>query len=89
MQKGLTTYTKETYDDERDLMEKITEIERKVRKNGQVNDNNVDQYMEDYLEETEADNAAENEAYDITHMTEDYDDGNFESDEVEDYGDHY
>ena len=89
LQKGLTTYTKETYDDERDLMEKITEIERKVRKNGQVNDNNVDQYMEDYLEETEADNAAENEAYDITHMTEDYDDGNFESDEVEDYGDHY
>jgi hypothetical protein len=89
LQKGLTTYTKETYDDERDVMDKITEIERSVRKNRNVTDENVDQYIEDHLEQMDSDAAAENEAYDMSRMTEDYDDGNFESDEVEDYEDHY
>ena len=89
LQKGLTKYTKETYDDERDLMEKITEIERNVRKNKNVTDGNVDLYMEDYLEEMEAGAETEKEAYDMSRMTEDYDNGNFESDEVEDYEDHY
>jgi hypothetical protein len=88
LQKGLTKYTKETYDDERDVMEKITEIERNVRKNRNVTDGNIDLYMEDYLEEMEADAETEKEAYNMSRMTEDFDDGNFESDEVEDYEDH-
>jgi len=88
LQKGLTKYTKETYDDERDIMDKITAIERGVRKNRNVTDENIDQYMEDYLEQMDADANAENEAYDMSKMTEDYDDGNFEADEVEDWGDH-
>jgi hypothetical protein len=88
LQKGLTSYTKETYDDERDVMDKITEIERNVRKNRNVTDENVDQYVEDYLEQMDSDAALENEAYDMSRMTEDYDDGNFESDEVDDYQDH-
>ena len=89
LQKGLTNYTKETYDDERDLMDKITEIERNVRKNRNVTDENVEQFVEDYLEQMDSDAALENEAYDMSRMTEDYDDGNFESDEVDDYEDHY
>jgi hypothetical protein len=89
LQKGLTSYTKETYDDERELMDKITEIERNVRKNRNVTDENIDQYTEDYLEQMDADADAEKDAYDMSRMTEDYDDGNFESDEVEDYEDHY
>jgi hypothetical protein len=91
LQKGLTSYVKETYDDERDLMDKITEIERKVRKGSgsDVVDGNVEQYIEDYLQELDADLEAEREAYDISNMTEDFYDGNFESDEVEDYEDHY
>ena len=88
LQKGLTNYTKETYDDERDLMDKITEIERNVRKNKNVTDENIDQFTEDYLEQMDSDAALENEAYDMSRMTEDYDDGNFESDEVDDYEDH-
>jgi hypothetical protein len=88
LQKGLTKYTKETYDDERDVMDKITEIERNVRKNTNVTDGNVDLYMEDYLEQMDADAEAEKDAYDMSNMTEDYDNGNFESDEVDDYGDH-
>jgi hypothetical protein len=89
LQKGLTKYTKETYDDERDVMDKIAEIERSVRKNTNVTDGNVDMYVDDYLEQMDADADAENEAYDMSLMTEDYDNGNFESDEVEDYEDHY
>jgi len=88
LQKGLTKYTKETYDDERDVMDKITEIERNVRKNTNVTDGNVDLYMEDYLEQMDADAEAEKDAYDMSNMTEDYDNGNFESDEVDDYEDH-
>jgi hypothetical protein len=88
LQKGLTKYTKETYDDERDVMEKITEIERSVRKNKNVTDENLAQYMDEYLEQNESDALAEAEAYDMSRMTEDYDDGNFESEEVEDWGDH-
>jgi hypothetical protein len=89
LQKGLTSYTKETYDDERELMDKITEIERNVRKNRNVTDTNIDQYTDEYLEQMDSDAALENEAYDMSRMTEDYDDGNFESDEVDDYEDHY
>jgi uncharacterized metal-binding protein len=72
-------------------MDKITEIERKVRKNGNgnVTNENVEQYMEDYLEQMESDAAIESEAYDISNMTEDFYEGNFESDEIEDYSDHY
>ncbi len=70
-------------------MDKITEIERNVRKNRNVTDENIDQYTEDYLEKMDADADAEKDAYDMSRMTEDYDDGNFESDEVEDYEDHY
>ena len=89
LQKGLTSYVKETYDDEREMMDKITEIERKVRKNPNVVDGNVNQYMEDYLQELDAELDAEREAYDISNMTEDFYQGNFESDEIEDYADHY
>ena len=45
--------------------------------------------MEDYLEEMDADATDEAEAYDMSRMTEDYDDGNFESDEIDDYEEHY
>ena len=57
MQKGLTTYVKETYDEERDYMDKMGDIETNLRKNKNVIDNNYDQFLEDYMENT--DNIAE------------------------------
>ena len=39
--------------------------------------------MDDYLEEKDAEMEIEREAYDMSAMTEDYDDGNFEGDELE------
>jgi len=88
LQKGLTSYSKETYDDERDVMDRITEIERTVRKNKNVTDENLEQYMEDYLEELDTNIIEEEDAYNMAFMTEDYDDGNFEADEVDNYEDY-
>jgi len=68
LQKGLTTYVKETYDEERDYMEKISQIEKNIRKNKNVNDNNIDQFLEDYMEEHEAVQDIDREENDITNF---------------------
>jgi len=65
LQKGLTTYVKEAYDEERDYMEKIAEIETNLRKNKGVTDENVDQFLEDYIENADAVEAIDREENDI------------------------
>jgi len=65
LQKGLTTYVKETYDEERDYMEKIAEIETNLRKNKNVTDGNVEQFLEDYMENADAVEAIDREENDI------------------------
>ena len=85
LQKGLTSYVKENYDEERDMMMNIASIERIVRKNADVTDENVDQYVDDYVYNQNLDLEAEREAYDMTNQIDDYNDGNFEGDEVENW----
>lgn len=65
LQKGLTTYVKETYDEEREYMEKIADIEKTLRKNKNVVDENMDQYLEDYMENADAVADIEREENDI------------------------
>jgi hypothetical protein len=65
LQKGLTTYVKENYDDERDYMDKIAEIEKTIRKNKNVTDGNVEQYLEDFVDEADAVEAIDKEENDI------------------------
>jgi len=65
LQKGLTTYVKETYDEERESMEKIADIEKSLRKNKDVVDENMDQYLEDYIENADAVADIEREENDI------------------------
>lgn len=65
LQKGLTTYVKETYDEERDYMEKIAEIETSLRKKKNVTDGNINQFLEDYMEEADAAEAIDKEENDI------------------------
>jgi hypothetical protein len=78
LQKGLTTYVKETYDEERAYDDKMEEIERQLKKtNKNVTDNNVDQYLEDFFEERDVDEDIEREENDLTNylgddMGEDY-----------------
>jgi hypothetical protein len=85
LQKGLTTYVKENYDEERDMMLNIASIERVVRKNPDVTDENINQYMDDYLYNQNLDLEVEREAYDMANQIDDYNDGNFEGDEVENW----
>jgi len=78
LQKGLTTYVKDTYDDERDFRDEMDRIEKNLKGRD----------LEDYLEQRDVDVDIEREAYDMRGLTEDYDDGNFEGDEVENYDDY-
>ena len=88
LQKGLTTYVKENYDEEREFMEKMMQYERDFSR--QPRDLREGENLEDYLEQVTRDDEAEKEAYDMSNMTEDYMDG-YEPDgfeEEENYGDY-
>jgi hypothetical protein len=86
LQKGLTTYVKETYDDERDFRDEMDKIEKKLRnKNRNIGDGDLDQMMDDYIEERDTGNDIEREEYDMTNMGTDFQDGN-DYYETTDYG---
>ena len=90
LQKGLTNYVKENYDEEANFRDEMDKIERKIRSsNKNASDSNIEQYVEDYLEQQDMELYADNDAYDMRGYTEDYYDGNFEGDEVENYEDYY
>jgi hypothetical protein len=85
LQKGLTSYVKENYDDEREFTDKMNQYEKILTtKNKNVTSQNLQQYLDDYIEEIDAEIEIEREAYDMSNMTEGYDDGNYEGDELED-----
>ena len=86
LQKGLTTYVKETYDDERDFRDEMDKIEKKLRsKNRNIGDGDLDQMMDDYIEERDTGNDIEREEYDMTNMGTNFQDGN-DYYETTDYG---
>jgi hypothetical protein len=87
LQKGLTQYVKETYDEEREFRDEMDNIERKVRSNNKnVTNENVDQYMDDYIEERDAELEIEAEEYNMNGYIDDYGDGNYDGEEVENFG---
>jgi hypothetical protein len=83
LQKGVTRYVGKTYDEEVEIMSKIANIERTSgRKRGSLEDD------PEQLEEINADDMADAEVYDMVDMNDDYDDGNFGADEVDNQGDY-
>ena len=91
LQKGLTSYVKETYDEEREFVDQMLQFERKAQRKireTNVDTTNLDIVMDDLIEETDRENEIEREAYDIGGYTEDYLDGQFEGDDI-DYDDYY
>ena len=77
LQKGLTTYVKETYDDERDFREEMDKIEKKLRsKNRNIGDGDLDQLMDDYIEQQEVGDEIDREEFDMGNMGSNYQDGN-------------
>jgi len=80
LQKGLTTYVKETYDEEREFMDHMEAVERKIKtKMKGVTEENMDLYMDDALEEEARIQDIENDVNDIGFLTEDYMDGNYDT----------
>jgi len=58
LNKGIKEYDPENYDQEKDMMEKIAQVEKNVRKNVNVTDQNVDIFLEEAMDDIEADEFA-------------------------------
>jgi hypothetical protein len=90
LQKGLTNYVKENYDEEREFMEKMMNYEKQAQrklKNSDYDATSGEFVLDDFIEDVERDVEIEKEAYDIEGYTEYYMDGEFEGDEVDNYDD--
>ena len=72
LQKGLTQYSKENYDDDRVFRSQMNEIEAHVRKENETTDRNIDILIDEYIEQRESSNLIENEEYDMTSLNEEY-----------------
>jgi len=81
LKKGLTQYVAEDYDDERDEMEKLAQVEKNVRKNKNVTDENISQYMDDYFEEERMDEEIEEDDNNLSNLKGEGDDSDAEIDE--------
>jgi hypothetical protein len=90
LQKGLTTYVKENYDEEREFMEQMLQYEKQAQtkmKNSNYDATSSGFVLDEFIDEIERENEIEKEAYDMSGYTEYYMDGEFEGDEVENYDD--
>ena len=83
LQKGLTTYVAENYDEEREMRDRILEAERAVNKNKGVVDMNRDQFMDDYLDEQARAEDIEREDNDMRMMNSEFYEGNYGGDEFD------
>jgi hypothetical protein len=73
LQKGLVSYQKETYDDERESMEKQMLIDARLSKNKDITDMNKEMYRFDMLEEDQVTADIDREENRIDYMGEDAD----------------
>lgn len=93
MQKGLTSYDKDFYEEEQALREEMEKAERKIRqKNKDANDDNIDILVEEYIEQQAIDREIDDDAYDIGYLNEAFYDGNYDGigapeEEYDDYTD--
>jgi hypothetical protein len=74
LQKGLTQYVKETYDDEIEQTELFVNTERKLLKN-RKNTGMIDLDIDDYLEEEARDNEIDGEDNNLNNLPDDFGDG--------------
>jgi hypothetical protein len=84
MQKGLTQYVKENYDEEREALDKQALKERKLQQNNNVTAMNRELYNLDNDETEARDNAIDEEEYSLEDVPDD-DDFNYDNDQDGDY----
>jgi hypothetical protein len=91
LQKGLTVYEKDFYEEEQQMRDQLEKAERKIkRKNKDATDENIDILVDEYLEEQQIAVDIDADAYDLEYLGEDYYDGNYtgiDAPEYETYGD--
>jgi hypothetical protein len=85
MQKGLTQYVKENYDEEREALDKQALKERKLQQNNNVTAMNRELYNLDNDEDEARYNAIDEEEYSLQDVPDD-DDFNYDNDQDGDYG---
>jgi len=81
LQKGLTQYVKETYDEERDALEKQTLKERQLGRRSDVTDMNKDIYALDIDDNAELVEEIDNEVNNLNEYLGENDDGELDGDE--------
>lgn len=76
LQKGLTVYDKDFYEDEQNLRDEMERAERKIRKsNKDANDANIDILIDEYMEERVANNDIDADAYGLGDLRDSFYDG--------------
>jgi hypothetical protein len=79
LQKGLTMYDKDFYEDEQNLREEMLKAERKIRsKNKDATDENIDILMDEHFEQEQANKDIDDDAFGLDFLNEDFYDGNFD-----------
>jgi hypothetical protein len=87
LMKGIKEYDPENYDQEKEMTEKIAEIEKGIRRNANVTDRNADMFFEDALAELDTDDFVNGDEVLMGDINEDNDDGDPFGDEREPDGD--
>jgi hypothetical protein len=73
LSKGIKEYDPENYDQEKDMAEKVAQVERNVRKNANVTDQNVDIFLQDAMDDMETDAFADADEFRMGGMDDDED----------------
>jgi flagellar biosynthesis/type III secretory pathway protein FliH len=81
LQKGLTQYVKETYDEERDALEKQALKERQLGRKSDVTDMNKDIYALDIDDQAQLVQEIDNEVNNLNEYLGENDDGELDGDE--------
>jgi len=69
LQKGLTKYSRDNYDDDREFRNEMNIIENKIKNNNSdLNDNNLDILIDDFLEENESNSIIEYDEYNMNDL---------------------
>lgn len=83
LKRGILSYDADIYDEEREAMLKIESNQQMLLSNPDIEDRNIDQYMAELTDEQQTTQDIERDAYDMSHMTDDYQDGHYDGDEEE------
>ena len=75
LEKGFTSYDADNYDQERDFMEMMANVDKTLRKNKKYNGEKANLDMDDFIEDAANAATIEQDAYDMTNMRQDYMDG--------------